>query len=362
MQLLLKNWLLNNEVFTSIKALSEISESAFYFPYFCSVIASKDIFNITAPSDFEEKALKIFKFQFENNPVYRSFCDLLYKYPSDINTLKEIPFLPIQFFKSHRVVSRTSTEEKVFTSSGTTGSATSKHYVSDLNLYIQSFTSGFEHFYGNVKDYVILALLPSYLEREGSSLVYMVDHLIKASGHKESGFYLNNYKQLSKTLLDLEQMKKKTLLVGVSFALLNLIEQQSFNLEHTIVMETGGMKGRRKEMIRQELHQHLKLGFGVNKIHSEYGMTELLSQAYLKDDDVFQCPPWMKVLTRDTEDALSIQKGNKTGGLNIIDLANINSCSFIATQDLGRVRANGNFEVLGRFDHSDIRGCNLLAL
>ncbi|MBO3115584.1 acyl transferase [Winogradskyella sp. DF17] len=326
------------------------------------MIASKDIFNITSQSDFEQKALKIFKFQFENNRVYRSFCDLLYKHPSDIRTLKEIPFLPIQFFKSHRVISGRTTEEKVFTSSGTTGSATSKHYVSNLNLYIQSFTSGFEHFYGNVKDYVILALLPSYLEREGSSLVFMVDHLIKASGHKESGFYLNNFKGLSKTLLDLEQKKQKTLLMGVSFALLDLIEHQSFNLRHTTVMETGGMKGRRKEMIRQELHQHLQSGFGVSTIHSEYGMTELLSQAYLKDNGVFQCPPWMKVLTRDTEDALSIHRGNKTGGLNIIDLANINSCSFIATQDLGRIGHNGHFEVLGRFDNSDIRGCNLMVL
>jgi phenylacetate-coenzyme A ligase PaaK-like adenylate-forming protein len=326
------------------------------------VISSADIFNITTAKQFEDAALNIFKYQFENNPVYRSFCDLLYKHPSDITSLENIPFLPIQFFKSHKIITQGATEEKVFTSSGTTGSITSKHYVSNINLYEESFTRGFDYFYGDVKDYVILALLPSYLEREGSSLIYMVDHLIKASKHEESGFYLNNLQDLAKILIELEKKQQKTLLIGVSFALLDLVENYNFDLKHTIVMETGGMKGRRKEMIREELHHKLKSGFGVDQIHSEYGMTELLSQAYSKGNGVFECPPWMKVQARDTEDAFTTLPYGKTGGLNIIDLANVNSCPFIATQDLGRIRPNSHFEVLGRFDHSDIRGCNLMAL
>ena len=326
------------------------------------MISNTEIFNIKTSQEFEELALKIFRFQFENNSVYRSFCDLLYKNPSDINSIKDIPFLPIQFFKSHEVLSSKSGIEKTFTSSGTTGSITSKHFVSDINLYEESFRKGFRHFYGNIEDYVILALLPSYLERDGSSLIYMVDDLIKKSKHPESGFYLNNLGELATTLNRLEDKKQKTLLIGVSFALLDLVEEFQLNLNHTIVMETGGMKGRRKEIIRQELHEILKSGFSIDSIHSEYGMTELLSQAYSKGNGVFECPPWMKILTRDTEDALSIQQPNKTGGINIIDLANLNSCAFIATQDLGKVYKNETFEIIGRFDNSDIRGCNLMAL
>lgn len=252
--------------------------------------------------------------------------------------------------------------EKSFSSSGTTGSVTSKHLVTDLSIYEESYLKGFQHFYGNVEDYVILALLPSYLERDGSSLIYMVDDLIQKSKHPESGFYLDNLKDLSETLNKLEAEKQKTLLIGVSFALLDVVEQFQFNLKHTIVMETGGMKGRRKEIIRQELHDRLKAGFGVNQIHSEYGMTELLSQAYSKGNGLFECPPWMKIIARDTEDALTLLPPSKTGGINIIDLANINSCAFIATQDLGKTYENNLFEIIGRFDNSDIRGCNLMTL
>ncbi|WP_138432856.1 LuxE/PaaK family acyltransferase [Winogradskyella algicola] len=326
------------------------------------MISEDAIFNIKTNAEFEALALDIFRFQFENNAVYRSFCDLLYKHPSDVNSLTEIPFLPIQFFKTHEVLSSQNSIEKTFTSSGTTGTTTSKHLITNLNIYEESYLKGFQHFYGSVEDYVVLALLPSYLEREGSSLIYMVDDLIQKSKHPVSGFYLNNLEDLSKTLNKLEASGQKTLLIGVSFALLDLIEQFQFNLQHTIVMETGGMKGRRKEIIRQELHDQLKKGFCVNQIHSEYGMTELLSQAYSKGNGIFECPRWMKILTRDTEDALTILPSNKTGGINIIDLANINSCSFIASHDLGKTSENGQFEIIGRFDNSDIRGCNLMAL
>ncbi|MGY0391548.1 LuxE/PaaK family acyltransferase [Bizionia sp. KMM 8389] len=321
-----------------------------------------DIFSIDSPEAFNKMALEVFKFQFENNSVYRSFCDLLYKNPSDIHKIEEIPFLPIQFFKTHKVVSTTEPIKKIFTSSGTTGQTTSKHLVSDLSVYETSFEAAFKYFYGPIEDYVVLALLPSYLERDGSSLIYMADALIKQSQQAESGFYLNDLKALKDTLLKLESDNRKVLLIGVSFALLDLVEYHQFQLKNTIIMETGGMKGRRKELIRHELHDILKAGFGVNEIHSEYGMTELLSQGYSKGHGIFNCPPWMKILTRETEDALSIQEPEKTGGLNIIDLANFNSCSFIATQDLGKVSINGAFEVIGRFDNSDIRGCNLMAL
>ncbi|WP_417871663.1 acyl transferase [Winogradskyella sp.] len=326
------------------------------------MISTDAIFNIKNNAEFEVLALDIFRFQFENNGVYRSFCDLLYKHPSDIKSLTEIPFLPIQFFKTHDVLSSRAKVEKIFTSSGTTGSTTSKHQVTNLSIYEESYLKGFAHFYGNIEDYVVLALLPSYLERDGSSLIYMVDDLIQKSKHPESGFYLNNLQDLAKTLNKLEAKGQKTLLIGVSFALLDLVEQFQFSLKHTIVMETGGMKGRRKEIIRQELHDVLKKGFGVSQIHSEYGMTELLSQAYSKGNGVFECAPWMKILARDTEDALTVLPPNKTGGINIIDLANINSCAFIATQDLGKTSENNQFEIIGRFDNSDIRGCNLMAL
>jgi len=324
---------------------------------------SKDlIFNITSEASFNAAALAVFKHQFEHNSVYRSFCDLLYKHPSEVKTVQQIPFLPIQFFKSHTIVSNSKYAEATFTSSGTTGSIVSKHFVSDLEIYKQSFRRGFKSFYGAIEKYTVLALLPSYLEREGSSLVYMANDMITQSNQPESGFYLHDLEALKNTLLKIEAKRQKTLLIGVSYALLDLIEAHSFKLKHTTVMETGGMKGQRKELVKSELHTILKHGFGVDKIHSEYGMTELLSQAYSKGDGIFNTPPWMKILTRDPEDALSIQPIGKSGGVNIIDLANINSCAFIATQDLGKIHSNGTFEILGRFDESDIRGCNLMVL
>lgn len=330
--------------------------------YFCIDKMERNFFNIQSEQQFTKKALEVFNYQFKNNKVYRSFCDLLYVHPSDISTIEEIPFLPIQFFKSREVVSSLDKVEAVFNSSGTTGTTTSRHLVTDLSLYEASYLKGFHHFYGNIKEYVVLALLPNYLERKGSSLVYMVNDLIQKTENPESGFYLNNLDELAQKLVALDKKGQKVLLIGVSFALLDLIEKYQFNLKNTLVMETGGMKGRRKELIRVELHALLKKGFSVRKIHSEYGMTELLSQAYSKGNGVFETPPWMKILIRDTEDALKILPQEKTGGINVIDLANYNSCSFIATQDLGRVHGNDTFEIIGRFDNSDLRGCNLMVL
>ncbi|MGH1387598.1 acyl transferase [Kordia sp.] len=321
---------------------------------------SNPIFNIHDKATFEALTFQTFQYQFENNRTYRSFCDLLYIHPSDVTKIEDIPFLPIQFFKSHEIVSNNHSIQETFTSSGTTGSIPSKHHVTDLSIYEESYCKGFEHFYGNIEEYVVLALLPNYLERKGSSLVYMANDLIKLSKQAESGFYLHDLNELTEKLIKLDQEGQKVLLIGVSFALLDLIETTQFNLKHTIIMETGGMKGRRKEMIRTELHQQLCEGFGVAEIHSEYGMTELLSQGYSKGNGIFETPPWMKLFTRDPEDALTIQPKGKSGGINVIDLANINSCSFIATQDLGKIHTDNTFEILGRFDHSDIRGCNLM--
>jgi phenylacetate-coenzyme A ligase PaaK-like adenylate-forming protein len=320
------------------------------------------IFNIQNKQEFKALSLAVFKHQFKNNKVYRSFCDLLFVHPSSISTIEEIPFLPIQFFKSRKVLSSLEEIQETFTSSGTTGGSTSKHLVTNINLYKESYLKGFAHFYGNIEEYTVLALLPNYLERQGSSLVFMVADLIEKSKKVESGFYLDNIQELANKLLELNRNGQKILLIGVSFALLDLIEMQQFNLKNTTIMETGGMKGRRKELVREELHTILQNGFGVTEIHSEYGMTELLSQGYSKGNGVFETPPWMKILTRDTEDALSINASGKNGGINVIDLANYNSCSFIATQDLGKVYENETFEIIGRFDNSDIRGCNLMVL
>jgi hypothetical protein len=294
--------------------------------------------------------------------VYREFCNFLKTDVQKVKSIEQIPFLPIQFFKSHSVISSTNPIETTFTSSGTTGMITSKHLVTDLGIYEESYRKGFSQFYGNIEDYVILALLPSYLEREGSSLIHMVDDLIQLSIQPDSGFYLHNYDELIAKLMELDRAGQNVILIGVTYALLDLVEKHSFQLENTIIMETGGMKGKRKEMIREELHIELCNGFGVKSIHSEYGMTELLSQAYSLGEGIFECPSWMQILVRDTEDALSYVREGKTGGINVIDLANINSCSFIATQDLGKKYPNGSFEVLGRFDHSDIRGCNLMVV
>src|SRR5690606_17296429 len=321
----------------------------------------KEIFNINSSKDFERIALEVFRFQYENVSVYRNFCNYLKTNISEVKTIQQIPFLPIQFFKNHRIIAEGFSEEMIFTSSGTTGNITSKHYVSSLKIYEESFQKAFKNQYGNPSNYAILALLPSYLEREGSSLIYMVENLIGKSNNQHSGFYLYEMEELIEKLEFLEKNKKKSILIGVSYALLDLIEQKKFQLNNTIIMETGGMKGRRKEMIKEELHKILKSGFGVEKIHSEYGMTELLSQAYSVGDGIFTCPPWMKILTRDPEDAFSYTFG-KTGGINVIDLANVYSCSFIATQDLGKINDDRSFEILGRFDNSDIRGCNLMVL
>lgn len=320
------------------------------------------IFNIYNFTDFEKLSFEIFRFQAKNNLIYNEFLNHLAIDVTSVHKINQIPFLPIQFFKSHKVVSSKEKVQQIFLSSGTTGDTQSKHYVTDLNIYKTSFRKGFEYFYGNIKDYTVLALLPSYLERDGSSLIYMVNDFIESSNCSKSGFYLNNLEELSDHLIELDKNNKKVLLIGVSFALLDFVEKFKFKLNNTIIIETGGMKGRRKELIKKELHRVLCDGFGVEEIHSEYGMTELLSQAYSKGNGLFKCPPWMKVIIRDTEDALTIFPDGKSGGINVIDLANINSCSFIATQDLGKTYANGTFEVLGRFDNSDIRGCNLMVL
>ena len=320
------------------------------------------IFNISSQQDFDEISLEVFSYQFQHNPVYKEFCLLLQRTPQNVFLVEDIPFLPIEFFKKKKIVSSRAKTEITFTSSGTTGNTTSKHYVTDLRVYEESFFKAFKEFYGNPEEMVILALLPSYLERQGSSLIYMADSLIKRSKHPESGFYLDNLNALQEQLKVLDKNGKKILLLGVSFALLDLVETYNFQLKNTIIMETGGMKGRRKEMIREELHKVLANGFGVSKIHSEYGMTELLSQAYSTGDGIFETPAWMKLLIRDPEDALNYLPHNKTGGINVIDLANFNSCSFIATQDLGRKKDKNLTEILGRFDNSDIRGCNLLVL
>ena len=319
-----------------------------------------DIFSIQTDADFVQATLQTFGYQYQHNQVYQRFCTLLGRTPDKVRRLTDIPFLPIEFFKSEAVYCGNERPTTVFTSSGTTGSQTSRHYVKDLAVYQQSFRQGFADFYGNIEEYTILALLPSYLERTGSSLITMVADLIERSGSGDSGFYLNEYDLLAEKLTALDRSGRKVLLIGVSFALLDLVETHRFQLKNTIVMETGGMKGRRKELIREELHAILCEGFGVEHIHSEYGMTELLSQAYSGGSGLYESVRWLKVLIRDTNDALSYQRPLKTGGINLIDLANIHSCSFIATQDLGRLHPDGRFEVLGRFDNADIRGCNLL--
>ncbi|HRG18546.1 MAG TPA: acyl transferase [Flavobacterium lutivivi] len=326
------------------------------------MINPQNIFTISSQKEFEKIALKVFRHQHENNKVYREFCDFLNTDVQKVKSLEKIPFLPIQFFKSRDVLSSQDKIQETFTSSGTTGMITSQHLVTDVSLYEQSYRLAFSNFYGNIQDYVVLALLPSYLERKGSSLIYMVKDLIEMTNNENSGFYLHNYTELITKLIELDSSGQNVLLIGVTYALLDLIEKQNFELKNTIIMETGGMKGKRKEIIREELHNILCNGFGVNSIHSEYGMTELLSQAYSMGNGIFECPSWMQILIRDTEDALTYVDYGKTGGVNVIDLANINSCSFIATQDLGKKYPNNSFEILGRFDNSDIRGCNLMVV
>jgi Acyl-protein synthetase, LuxE len=318
------------------------------------------IFN-TGEGGFEALALDIFQYQLKNNAVYGAYVKALGTDTSRVDSLARIPFLPVRFFKSLEVKTGEFEPEAVFESSGTTGMISSRHEVKELSLYRESFIRGFDLFYGPAADYCILGLLPSYLERGNSSLVLMVDELIRQSGHPQSGFYLNEFDKLAAVLLELESRGQKTLLIGVSFALLDFAEQYQVPLKHTIIMETGGMKGRRKELIRPELHAILKTAFSVPVIHSEYGMTELLSQAYSKGEGVYHCPPWMKILLRDDEDPLRVITSG-SGVVNVIDLANIHSCSFIATDDAGKVYPNGSFEILGRVDGSDMRGCSLLVV
>lgn len=328
------------------------------------------IFNITSAEMFNSLAIELFHYQYQNNSLYKRFTDTLSYNVSNISHYSEIPFLPIEFFKTYKIITGNTPAELIFKSSGTTGNVASTHYVTGPDIYKMSFSKGFELFYGSPENYCILALLPSYLERQDSSLVYMTSDLIKQTGHPKSGFYLNDLKKLSDTLEELNNNLplppskggEVNVLIGVSFALLELAEKYPIPLKNTIIMETGGMKGRRKELIRNELHEILCQAFHVNQIHSEYGMTELLSQAYSKGNGIFNAPSWMKILIRDTEDPLTLVGDNVTGGVNIIDLANINSCAFIATQDLGKTHKNGSFEIIGRFDNSDIRGCNLMVI
>jgi phenylacetate-coenzyme A ligase PaaK-like adenylate-forming protein len=320
-----------------------------------------EIWSIDNEQQFNNVALKTFRFQYEKVAIYREFVDTLKIDPNSIEHFSNIPFLPISFFKTHSVYPRNYPKPEVtFSSSGTTGSDRSQHKLHKLKVYRESFNRAFRQFYGKPEELAILGLLPSYLEREGSSLIYMVDDLIGQSRIQESGYYLYDHKALRDQLQQLEDKKQPTLLIGVSYALLDFVEKYSLSLNHTTVMETGGMKGKRKEMVKEELHRILQNGFGVDTIHSEYGMTELLSQAYSSRQNIFRAPPWMKVMVRDTNDPFCYIENGNTGGLNIIDLANRYSCSFIATQDLGKLHEDGSFEVVGRFDNSDIRGCNLL--
>ncbi len=307
---------------------------------------------------FEDKVLDVFSFQAKHCDLYKQYLDLLHINPSSVQSIHQIPFLPIEFFKSHQIISGQKNIQTIFFSSGTTGQSVSKHHILDTSIYDESLTKGFHYFYGDIQDYRVLALLPSYLEREGSSLVYMCKQLIEKSQDSDSGFYLHNYEKLA-TILS-KQHSKKTMLIGVSYALLDLAEYFPQPLKNTIVVETGGMKGQRQEMVKSELHSILKNAFHLNSIHSEYGMTELLSQAYSKSNGIFQTPPWMKVIIRDPQDPFTMLNHHQAGGINIIDLANINSCSFIATQDLGKTLDNTHFELMGRFEIADIRGCNLL--
>jgi len=316
---------------------------------------------IPGEHDFLSRALDTFRLQYAQNPLYRQFTDTLGVNPDLVRTLPEIPFLPVSFFKTHSVKTGDFTPEIVFESSGTTGSVTSRHEVKDLALYRQSFTAGFEHFYGPVGEWCIIGLLPAYLERSHSSLVLMVHELIGSSGHPDSGFYLYEHEALKEVLERLERQGQKTLLIGVTFALLDFAEKFPMSLSHTVIMETGGMKGRRREITRAELHDILKGRLGVGAIHAEYGMTELLSQAYASGDGLFACPSWMKVLVRRDDDPLEVGERGE-GLLNIIDLANRWSCSFLATEDIGRIGPDGRFEVSGRVDNSDIRGCSLLVV
>ncbi len=318
------------------------------------------IFSISNDQEFEAISLEVFNYQVQHCQVYGRFVANLGINLDLVKDYKSIPYLPIEFFKSQTISCDSAVADEIFSSSGTSGMAQSQHLVKDISVYIESYRKAFQLFYGDIGKYAILALLPSYQEREGSSLIYMVNDFIGLSNQLKSGYFLYDHQSLHDTLTELKESKIPTLLIGVTYALLDFVDSHSIEFPELTVMETGGMKGKRKEILRTELHQILCKGFGVPVIHSEYGMTELLSQAYSKGGGIFHCPPWMKVITRDTNDPLSLLAHEQTGGINIIDLANINSCSFLATQDLGRTFHDGSFEILGRYDNSDIRGCNLL--
>lgn len=319
------------------------------------------IFEVDA-STFEATALEVYQFQYKENPVYRAFSDLVHRNPSTVKQLSDIPFMPIGFFKSQTIQCGSFNPQAVFESSGTTQTGNSKHEVKELAIYQESFRAAFTQFYGKVDSYCVLGLLPSYLERKGSSLVYMVDDMIRESQHPQSGTYLYDHAKLAEVLQSLEAAQQPTLLIGVTFALLDFAAQYPMPLQHTIVMETGGMKGRREEWTREQVHQELQQAFSISNVHSEYGMTELLSQAYSQGNGLFSCPPWMRVLLREEEDPFNIlQTVGARGVVNVIDLANLYSCSFIATEDAGKLHANNQFEVLGRVDYSDIRGCSLMS-
>ena len=322
----------------------------------------ENFWEVNSSSSFEKLAFDTFNLQYEKNTVYRSFCSLINISPCDIKKVEDIPHLPISFFKSKKVISFEKEPMDYFSSSKTSGLEPSKHFYRNLEDYTKSFTKGFENFYGKFSNYVFLGLLPSYTERKNSSLIFMVNELIQKSRHIESGFYLDNFKDLVQKINFLESRGQKTILLGVSYALLDLLEHQRFNLKNTLIMETGGMKGKRKEITRMELHKILSEGFGCKKIHSEYGMTELLTQAYSNGDGIFECQPWMRVSIREKQDPFQPLQNGEIGGINIIDLANRDTCAFIATDDIGKVHSNQKFEVLGRFDHSEARGCNLMLI
>ncbi len=322
---------------------------------------SSEIFKTDNDQSFERLAIELFNYQYENNQVYKNYVDILKIDKKNIRNINQIPFLPIEFYKTHKIIIGNNPIQQVFYSSGTSSENRSKHFVTDIQLYEETFKKVFQLFYGDIKDYCILGLLPSYLEQGNSSLVYMIDELIKNTECSDSGFYLKNVFELIDKINYLNDYSdRKILLLGVSFALLDLIDIFTFDCPNIIVMETGGMKGRRSEITRKELHESLSKGFNVEKIHSEYGMTELFSQAYSKGNGIFKTPNWMKVLIRDVNDPMNVTNHKATGAVNIIDLANINSCAFIATQDLGRLNEDGSFEILGRIDNSDLRGCNLM--
>lgn len=326
------------------------------------MLKSFDIFSIKSEEEFNSLAIQIFLYQYKNNIPYRTFVDLLSIDCNKILNYRQIPFLPIEFFKTNTIVDKNFSPNLYFQSSGTTSENLSKHYIANEDIYKQSILHSFSIFFGDPSEYIYLGLLPSYLERNNSSLIYMVNYLMEQSGKVENGYYLHNFNDLHVIINRLEKENKKVILFGVSYALLDFANSHPQQLRNTIIIETGGMKGRKKEMTKDELLTELKNSFQTDKIYSEYSMTELLSQAYSLSNNVYKCPPWMKILIRDVDDPFEYVETNRSGCVNIIDLANIHSCSFISTQDIGKDEGKDGFKILGRMDNSDIRGCSLLLL